>query len=100
MTNNVLYISDMPADVALNPQDHNYLKLIAAYVPKELIKQGVFSMHIAHDDSCEIYKQGNCNCHPDITVERLADHNVVFALRWNSAGAGNDAQPKDNLKSS
>ena len=78
----VLYITDMPADVALNQQDHNYNKLIAAYVPKELLKPGVYSTSIAHDDWCEIYKHSNCNCKPDITIENLATHKVVFQLRW------------------
>ena len=82
MSKNVLYISDMPADVAMNPQDHNYNKLIEAYVPKELIKAGLYINHVEHDDRCAIYKAGNCNCHPNITIERFDTHQIVFELRW------------------
>lgn len=80
----VLYISDMPADVAINAQDHNYNKLLAAYCPKELLTAGVYLNHIAHDDNCEIYQHGNCNCECDITIEHAITHEIVFSLRWNA----------------
>ncbi len=78
----ILYISGMPADVALNPQDHNYNKRFAAYVPKELLTPGVYIHGIAHDGWCGIYQQGNCLCKPEITIEQAITHKVVFALRW------------------
>ncbi len=82
MNKKTLYISDMPADVALNPRDHNYNKLIAAYVPKELLQPGVYIFQIAHDEWCKIYQHGNCNCRPRITIKSYATRQVVFALRW------------------
>jgi hypothetical protein len=79
---NVLYLSDMPADGTLNPQEHNYNKLIAAYVPEELLTMGLYSTNILHDDWCQVYKHGNCNCRPDITMTNVVTGKVVFVLRW------------------
>jgi hypothetical protein len=49
---------------------HNYLKKIQA-----LLKQSRtpwqprhYSMGIAHDDWCQIYLGGPCNCDPDISI--------------------------------
>ena len=78
----ILYVSDMPADVVLNAAEHNYLKLISAHVPKNLIAQGVYITHVAHDDWCAIYKLGTCNCKPDISIENIQTGQIVFALRW------------------
>ena len=72
----------MPADVALNAAEHNYLKLLAAYVPADLLKPGVYVEHIEHDDWCKIYKLGTCNCKPNITIETAITHIIVFKLRW------------------
>jgi len=82
MSKKILYISDMPADVALNSHEHNYNILLNAYVPKELLMPGAYIVHISHDGWCEIYKHGNCNCKPEITIENIGTHEIVFTLRW------------------
>ncbi len=82
MTAKTLYITDMPPDVGTNPMEHNYIRLIEHYVPKDLMKSGVYMIHTAHDDWCAIYKKGNCDCRPEITIEKAQTHEVVFTIRW------------------
>ena len=79
-----LYISDMPADVSINPQEHNYIKLLMEHCPELLLRRGVNKIHIAHDDNCKIYRHGNCNCKCDITIEDGITDKVIFSLRWKS----------------
>jgi hypothetical protein len=78
----ILYISVMPADVSLNALKHNYMKLINAYVPEEILKSRVSILHIAHDDWCPIYHNGSCSCKPELTIEDGLSHQAVFMLRW------------------
>lgn len=77
-----LYLSDMPADIALNAQDHNYLRLLETQVLAGFLVPGIFAAHVAHENPCAIFAHGNCNCRPDIDIERLADQKIVFSLRW------------------
>jgi len=75
-----IYVSNMPADVALNPQEHNYNKMLAR-VPGDVFSSDVYATHIAHDNWCEIFRHGNCNCTPEITIEHLATHKIVLILK-------------------
>ena len=81
-----IYVSDMPADVTLNPQEHNYNKMLAR-VPAEMLRADVYAAHIAHNDWCEIFRHGNCNCTPEITIERLVTHKIVLILKWRSSAS-------------
>jgi hypothetical protein len=47
---------------------HNYLKKIAE-LERELAPGSVWNALVAHDDSCAIFKDGECNCDPDIGLE-------------------------------
>jgi hypothetical protein len=76
-----IYVSDIPADVALNPL-RNYNKLLVVHVPAaELLTANVYAAHVAHDDWCKIYRHGNCNCKPEIAIEHLATHKIVIILK-------------------
>ncbi len=86
MSKKMLYLTDMPADVALNAHEHNYLKLIAACVPLEYRKYGVYISQVEHDDDCAVFRHGNCNCKPDITFIKAATGEVVYAIRWTESG--------------
>jgi hypothetical protein len=57
------------------------MKLLDKYGPN--LNPGVYSNHIYHDDGCEIYKNGNCNCKPDIEIEDKMNGRIIFSLRWN-----------------
>jgi hypothetical protein len=82
MNKNYLYLTDMPADVALNAGEHNYIKLLKKYFPGFINLTGVYFTDIAHDDECAIYKMGNCNCYPNITIRNAVTREKVFCLRW------------------
>jgi len=47
----------------------NYLKklILMDYIP------GGYIAHIWHDDNCQIFRGGRCNCDPDITLEKIED---------------------------
>ena len=47
---------------------HNYVKKINRMIANGQIpfKVGLGHLYIAHDDWCAVYKDGLCNCDPDI----------------------------------
>lgn len=52
---------------------HNYLKIIENMYANGAFKPGVLSnVEAQHDDWCDIYKGGFCNCNPDIITKK--DH--------------------------
>src|SRR6185369_4019295 len=79
-----LYVSDVFAHPTLNTQEHNYLKLLKIYCPEDLLSPDVYAYHVQHDVWCAIYRQGNCNCEPNINIEKVATNETVFRLWWNS----------------
>ncbi|MBC8450134.1 MAG: hypothetical protein H8D78_20575 [Chloroflexi bacterium] len=55
------------------PHRHNYFPELQALIAEqgELDEVGVSRVHIYHDDWCDIFIGGYCNCAPDIQVEKL-----------------------------
>ncbi len=58
---------------------HNYLKKLQQMqregkVPIEKGKQ--YSARVAHDNWCQTYNGGECNCDPDITFVEVTEQNV------------------------
>jgi hypothetical protein len=56
-----------------DPQRHNYVKKLmkmkqAGTIPAE--SGSCLDVTCSHDDWCQIYKGGYCNCDPDITWKR------------------------------
>ena len=59
------------------PGEHNYLRLLAEAtaeaVESGLMERGRVTLtNIWHDDWCEIYRGGVCNCDPEIEFQPLA----------------------------
>jgi hypothetical protein len=78
-----LYFTDAPPDVGLNPEEHNYIKLMEKYASDILETPGIHDAHVEHDNNCAIYKMGNCNCKPNITIKNYYG-DTEFILRWKS----------------
>ena len=50
---------------------HNYMKkLLKLQAEGKLPKVGVNEVDVAHDDWCQVYRGGYCNCDPDIWLRR------------------------------
>ncbi len=50
---------------------HNYLKkLLALYQAGKLTLPGpgLYRLEVQHDDSCQIFQGGVCNCDPDLVI--------------------------------
>lgn len=59
--------------------EHNYLKKLAKLqregkVPAE--KGKAYDARVAHDDWCQSYNGGYCNCDPDITFVEITKNNA------------------------
>ena len=52
------------------PGEHNYIKKLLAMREQGLFPaSGAISVRISHDDWCDIFTGGACNCEPLIRVE-------------------------------
>ena len=53
------------------PAKHNYMKkLLKLQAEGKLPKVGIHDVSVAHDDWCQVYKGGYCNCDPDIKLRK------------------------------
>ena len=61
-----------PGDNATPPAEHNYIKKLLAMKQAGLLSSeaGAASVRISHDDWCDIFTGGACNCEPLIRVEQ------------------------------
>lgn len=53
--------------------EHNHLRKIMALVKAGKVK-GVSDVTVAHDDWCDVYTGGFCNCEPDVKPWPKAQH--------------------------
>jgi hypothetical protein len=54
-----------------DPTKHNYMKkLLKLQAEGKLPKVGLHDVDVAHDDWCQVYQGGYCNCDPDITIRK------------------------------
>jgi len=54
-----------------DPTQHNYMKKLLKFQSEgKLPKVGLHEVNVAHDDWCQVYKGGYCNCDPDIQLRR------------------------------
>ncbi|RYX81057.1 hypothetical protein EON83_25870 [bacterium] len=51
-----------------SPNQHNYLKHLFDLHASELKEGTVTTVAVAHDDWCQIFKGGKCNCNPTLTT--------------------------------
>jgi len=66
---------------------HEYLnRLLKAQALGLLDAGSAFVAEVAHDDSCGIYRAGDCNCDPDITIR--TDKGAVKVLKDGSLKNG------------
>ncbi len=56
---------------------HNYLKKVAILRREgKLPADGTLcAFDVQHDDGCQIYRLGECNCDPDISYEEITPEN-------------------------
>jgi len=58
-----------PGDNLTPPGEHNYIKKLLAMREQGLFPaSGAASVRISHDDWCDIFTGGACNCEPLIEV--------------------------------
>ena len=63
---------------------HNYLKKLQRLQleGKVPIEQGKsYDTKVAHDDWCNVYKGGECNCDPDISFIEITESNVQQVVK-------------------
>jgi len=55
-----------------DPNKHNYMKRIATLQRAGKIPSapGVYQIDVRHDDWCNIYRGGYCNCDPEIVLRK------------------------------
>ena len=62
-----------PGDNTTPPSEHNYLRKLLRMREQGLFPaSGVASVRISHDDWCDIFTGGACNCEPLIKAEPKA----------------------------
>ena len=57
---------------------HNYEKKILALQAAGKVPSGpgkFYDCKVSHDDWCNVYRSGECNCDPEITYTEITDKN-------------------------
>ena len=58
------------------PEVPNYLRKLLSYPPQGEAAEGYLA-RVKHDDWCDHWSGGTCNCNPDIVIEHMHEPTVT-----------------------